>query len=134
MTSAGKHLIFRNRAPPTKKALAFVHTWRNGWLINEMGHLGCFAGGNLVLGGRHLGLDHVVALGLDLVETCRAVYDATATGIGPESWMWRPTRHHGSFSPRDPGHVRQADKLGWWIVDARYMLRPGRFWREAPVP
>ena len=92
-----------------------------------MGHLGCFAGGNMMLGGRYLGREDVVALGVELVESCRAVYDATSTGIGPEMWTWKASKRHRAFAPTDPDHQKQAAKLGWWTIDGRYLLRPGGF-------
>jgi mannosyl-oligosaccharide alpha-1,2-mannosidase len=102
----------------------FLHQHRNGWLLNEMGHLACFAGGNLMLGGRHLGNPTITQLGAELVETCRRSYEATTTGIGPEYFQWQPEHQDGAYTADSEHFQRQNKELGFWITDARWMLRP----------
>ena len=100
----------------------FLHQHRNGWLVNEMGHLACFAGGNFMLGGAYLKRSDILELGKELVETCRRTYEATATRIGPEYWRWEPAGHISAFTAESEWHQHQ--QTGWWVVDARWMLRP----------
>lgn len=77
-----------------------------------------------MLGGRYLGREDIVDVGAELVDSCRAVYEATETRIGPEMWMWS---REGQFVPREKEHVEQAKRAGWWAVDGRYNLRPGEW-------
>ncbi|KAI5798135.1 glycoside hydrolase [Pyronema domesticum] len=129
--STHKHLLFRGavNAPSRSghsypNAPLFLHQHRNGWLLNEMGHLACFAGGNLMLGGRHLGNPSITQLGSELVETCRRSYEVTTTGIGPEYFQWQPEHQDGAYTADSEHFQRQNKELGFWITDARWMLRP----------
>lgn len=123
--STREHLIFQGRSVDgDTEAHHWLHQWRNGWLINEMGHLACFTGGNWMLGGAYLADSSIVSMGAELVKACRAVYAATETSIGPEYWQWIPADRDGAYVPQSEGQEQQLQELGWWITDARYMLRP----------
>jgi mannosyl-oligosaccharide alpha-1,2-mannosidase len=123
--STREHLI--HTSPPVAgdtETHYWLHQWRNGWLLNEMGHLTCFAGGNWLLGGAYLRDKEIMDMGIELVKACRAVYAATTTGIGPEYWQWYPSDTDGAYSPTHGGQWDQLKQWGWWITDARWMLRP----------
>lgn len=47
--------------------------------------LTCFAPGNILLGARMLKREDIFRFGLDLMEGCWHSYNATPTGISPES-------------------------------------------------
>jgi mannosyl-oligosaccharide alpha-1,2-mannosidase len=89
-----------------------------------MGHLTCFAGGNLMLGGTYLGRSDITSLGADLVETCHHTYISTETHIGPESFQWFPSERAAAYEPQHEGQWEQVRKSGFWVTDARWMLRP----------
>ncbi|POV97192.1 hypothetical protein PSHT_14700 [Puccinia striiformis] len=59
-----------------------------GGIDYEFSHLGCFAGGNWLLGGKVLNDPSTFEYGLRLIETCMETYKRTATGLGPESFRF----------------------------------------------
>ncbi|KAI5777768.1 mannosyl-oligosaccharide alpha-1,2-mannosidase-like protein, partial [Geopyxis carbonaria] len=124
--STEDNLVYRAqvKAGPGK-GHRYLHQWRSGWLLNEMGHLACFAGGNLLLGGRYTATPRAFQLGLDLVDTCHHLY-ATAgpTKIGPEYVSWLPEGHDGAYEPGSEHQMSQLRDKGYWVADARWMLRP----------
>lgn len=61
----------------------------NGGLIPRASHLECFHGGNWMLGGKLLGNNDIFQMGLALTEACYNTYASSATGIGPESFVFR---------------------------------------------
>jgi mannosyl-oligosaccharide alpha-1,2-mannosidase len=96
------------------------------WFLNEQSHLACFAPGNLLLGGRHLNRKDLIKLGLALLDGCRHSYNATPTGIGPESWSWIPASpyRNGSFAPTSERQLAEHSEYGFWTSDPGYRLRP----------
>lgn len=52
------------------------------------------------------------------------MYAQTQTHIGPEYIQWLPKYVEGVYSPEHEVHKQQEEKLGYWVSDARYMLRP----------
>ncbi|CAO1632351.1 unnamed protein product [Parajaminaea phylloscopi] len=60
----------------------------NGGLIPRGSHLECFHGGNWMLGGKLLQNDAIFQHGLALTEACINTYTSSATGIGPESFVY----------------------------------------------
>ncbi|KAJ8099467.1 glycoside hydrolase [Lipomyces tetrasporus] len=145
MTSTMERLAFRGTPPDSYRAdgkrsdsgYLFITQYFDGTYMNEMGHLTCYVAGNLILGGRYLERNDLVAFGLEVLETCHATY-VTATGLGPESFVWEPPRRDPSDQVLDGGYEQvrwaisapgpheheQVRKLGFWVSDARYFLRP----------
>lgn len=121
-----KHLVVRGTpADGDRKGKLFLSQFRNGWLLNEMGHLTCFAGGNILLGGQVLGRQDITQVGLEIIDTCHHTYVSTATRIGPEYFAWIPEAPTKPvYQPEGEGQRRQLEKMGIWISDARWMLRP----------
>lgn len=100
-----------------QRATTFVAEYRDGGaLVQAEGHLTCFIGGNLALGGALLSRPEIRSAGLDLTRGCRATYAATASGLGPERWAW------GSPSPRAQHAFSSAN--GWYPTATAYHLRP----------
>ncbi|KAK9374050.1 glycoside hydrolase [Lipomyces chichibuensis] len=145
MTSTMERLAFRGTPPDSYRAdgrrsdigYLFIAQYFDGTYLNEMGHLTCYLAGNLILGGKYLQRNDLLEFGLELLETCHATY-ITATGLGPESFVWEPPRRDPSDQLLDGGYERvrwaisapgsheqeQVRKLGFWVSDARYFLRP----------
>jgi mannosyl-oligosaccharide alpha-1,2-mannosidase len=96
------------------------------WFMNEQSHLACFAPGNLLLGGRLLKRNDMIILGQALLEGCRHSYETTATGIGPETWSWKPAPEYrnGTFHPKTARQEAEFQKHGFWVADPQYRLRP----------
>ncbi|PWW71718.1 Glycoside Hydrolase Family 47 protein [Tuber magnatum] len=104
----------------------FLAQWKNGLLTSEMGHLACFAGGNFILGGKYLGRRDFVQFGLDVVDGCHETYVSTITRIGPELFAWTPAdkRIVPVLQPEHEGQREQKSNAGFWVTNARYLLRP----------
>ncbi|KAG0125048.1 glycoside hydrolase [Tuber indicum] len=104
----------------------FLAQWKNGLLTSEMGHLTCFAGGNFILGGKYLGRKDFVQFGLDIVDGCHETYVSTITRIGPETFAWTPVdkRIAPVLHPEHEGQREQKSNAGFWVTNARYLLRP----------
>lgn len=121
-----KYLAVRGTpATGAKQGNIFLSQFRNGWLLNEMGHLTCFAGGNILLGGKVMGRQDFIQFGLDIIDTCHHTYISTATHIGPENFAWIPEAPaKATYQPQGEGQKRQVESMGFWISDARWMLRP----------
>lgn len=66
------------------KGLLYLGEWVNGTFRHLSSHLGCFHGGNWIMGGRLTDNDTIVDYGLNLTDTCWNTYERTATGLGPE--------------------------------------------------
>ncbi|KAH8920968.1 glycoside hydrolase family 47 protein [Atractiella rhizophila] len=89
-------------------------------------HLGCFIGGNWLLGAQMVGGDDEIAnLALELVNTCHNSYIKTATGIGPERFGFvdKETGSHAGWEP-DTANLAFYNRTGLGIVDSAYILRP----------
>lgn len=104
----------------------FLAQWRGGLLTNEMGHLACFAGGNFILGGKYLDRRDFVQFGLDVVDACHETYVSTITRIGPELFAWTPADKKivPVLQPEHEGQREQKSNAGFWVTNARYLLRP----------
>jgi hypothetical protein len=126
--STRKHLIFQTEPYDLENGfepLYFLHGYSVQGLRNEMGHLDCFAGGNMMLGGRYIGRPDITKLGAELTRTCRAIYDATLTKIGPETirFVGIGSRNY-TFTPTAK-QLSAVRKKGYWVTNGQYLLRPG---------
>ncbi|QRV76191.1 glycoside hydrolase family 47 protein [Ceratobasidium sp. AG-Ba] len=70
------------------KGLLYLGDYYNGSLRHIGSHLGCFYGGNWIMGGRLTDNDTIVEYGLRLTDTCWNTYERTATGLGPEIFAY----------------------------------------------
>lgn len=88
------------------------------------GHLGCFVGGNWLLGGKLIGDETVVKYGLQFIDTCMHTYTSTETGLGPE--YFRFLGPNGEVTgPNMTAYDQQFNaKNGFYISWAVHLLRP----------
>jgi mannosyl-oligosaccharide alpha-1,2-mannosidase len=117
---------------------------------NEMSHLTCFVGGMFALGGRILNRPEDITLGSKITEGCVWAYNATRSGVMPESFQVRrcpatgPCKFdfdqlHGMTSVMPNVDVipdEQGDGTRWPVhgyydqprsfvrMDGKYLLRP----------
>ncbi|TGZ82619.1 seven-hairpin glycosidase [Ascodesmis nigricans] len=129
--SLSAHLFLESTPPasssdPTLPGKRFLHSYHHGYLYNEMSHLACFAAGNLMLGGKYLGDDEIFDVGEELVDSCRELYRRTETGVGAETVRWDVKEPLGPVTWRagKREEVREREQKGWWVSDARWILRP----------
>ncbi|ELU41720.1 glycoside hydrolase family 47 protein [Rhizoctonia solani AG-1 IA] len=64
------------------KGLLYLGEWYNGTFRHLGSHLGCFHGGNWIMGGRLTDNDTIVNYGLRLTDSCWNTYERTATELG----------------------------------------------------
>ncbi|GAB1212382.1 maturation of Asn-linked oligosaccharides protein [Aspergillus terreus] len=103
--------------PSTRPDLTFLASYNDGKLGLSSQHLTCFDGGSFLLGGTVLDNDDYIKFGLDLVKGCHETYNATLTGIGPESFAWDPNSV--------PSNQKALyEKAGFYIQSGAYILRP----------
>src|SRR5947208_2849217 len=69
----------------------YLAQFRDHVLINEMGHLTCFAAGNFMLGGAVTGNPSFTAFGKLILDTCHHTYASSPIGVGPEYFAWMPS-------------------------------------------
>ncbi|KAG9313397.1 glycoside hydrolase family 47 protein [Chiua virens] len=94
-------------------------------ILHVGSHLGCFAGGNWILGGKLTNNDTIVDIGLKLTDACWNTYASTATGIGPEEFAYISS--DGSYTSGPAPTTAQTqfyDQHGFYITLADYILRP----------
>jgi len=89
--------------------------------------VGCFAGGNFILGGLVLKEPKYVDFGIDLTAGCHETYIQTATKIGPELFQWQDSKA-SLKAPNNPGPPSAQSafyqKAGFWVNNGQYVLRP----------
>ncbi|EPS41652.1 hypothetical protein H072_4428 [Dactylellina haptotyla CBS 200.50] len=126
MQSARTHLS--STSAKTNPPHAFLLSFSHERYENQMGHLTCFIGGNLLLGAKYLSRPDLFAFGESLIEGCRYSYVSMPTGIGPESWSWTPRESKpgqaGFTGPLTLPQRNFRDKTGIWPTAANYALRP----------
>lgn len=66
------------------EGLLYLGDWYNDTLQHVGTHLGCFHGGNWIMGGLLTDNVTIVQYGLRLTDTCWNTYERTSTGLGPE--------------------------------------------------
>jgi mannosyl-oligosaccharide alpha-1,2-mannosidase len=103
--------------PSSRSDLTFLAKFENRTLQYYSGHLACFNGGNLILGGLVLGEQKYVDFGLQLVAACEDTYYQTLTGIGPGGFSW-------NVSSLPVNQNEFYKRAGFYIVNGDYNLRP----------
>jgi mannosyl-oligosaccharide alpha-1,2-mannosidase len=116
------HLI--TTAGGTKKKLTYLadYSAKNGGTLPRGSHLECFVGGNWLLGGKLLGNDDIFNYGLDLAESCIHTYTASATGVGPEGFIYRLA--NGSSQGIEIQNPEFYAENGFDYSSKPYVLRP----------
>lgn len=94
-----------------------------------MGHLTCFIGGNILLGGAYFANPDFVRMGEDLIEGCHHASVSMPLKIAPEGWSWTPKKppRTGQQPLGGPVTFVQKDfheKHGIWPIATAYFLRP----------
>lgn len=109
--------------PSSRANLTFIAAYNGQSLEYEFSHLGCFAGGNFILGGLVLDNTDYTDFGLAITAGCHDTYISTATRIGPESFSWLPAGSNDTSAvPADQLLFYQQN--GFWITNSDYILRP----------
>lgn len=94
----------------------------SGGTIPRFSHLGCFAGGTWVLGGKILGQKTWVDYGRKLAYSCAQTYRRSITGIGPESFVYiAPPNNTNGVTIYDTAFYK---KNGFNYESVDYILRP----------
>ncbi|KAG9295468.1 hypothetical protein G9A89_013497 [Geosiphon pyriformis] len=120
VNSTKKYLITTGNGFPN---MTYLVQWWQGKPYYEMSHLGCFAGGNFLLGGKFLKDDSLIDLGLRLTDTCYQSYHGTETGIGPEEFAL--IAPDGTKSRRMNRKQRNMYfSKGFYVTEGHYYLRP----------
>lgn len=94
----------------------------NAEVIPQFSHLGCFAGGNWILGGKLLSSDAIVKYGLQLAAGCINTYTSSATGIGPESFAFKTSSGGTNGVTISDEAFYNTNGFNYQSVD--YILRP----------
>ncbi|CAE6426740.1 unnamed protein product [Rhizoctonia solani] len=111
------------------KGLLYLGEWYNGTFRHLGSHLGCFHGGNWIMGGRLTDNDTIVNYGLRLTDSCWNTYERTATGLGPEvfGFVGSDGDRAGKVSP-SPDDLAFYKENGFYSYNdnmwAYYDLRP----------
>ena len=102
MVALREHLLFRPMVKHGRdlRFLATVDAKKTTSATNpnkltrkyEGSHLTCFAGGMVAMGAKLFGLKNDMDLATKLTDSCVWAYDATYTGIMPESFLMLPCR------------------------------------------
>ncbi|PWN32390.1 seven-hairpin glycosidase [Meira miltonrushii] len=87
--SSIQHLITMPGDTSANVTILSDYSASNGGLIPQFTHLGCFAGGNWILGGKLLDSNEIFQYGLDLANACVNTYTSSVTGIGPEVFVFK---------------------------------------------
>ncbi|KAL2823396.1 mannosyl-oligosaccharide alpha-1,2-mannosidase 1B [Aspergillus cavernicola] len=114
--SSMNHLASHPSSRPDLTFLASYDTEGRTYGFSSQ-HLACFDGGSFLLGGTVLNRQDFIDFGLDLVSGCHETYNATLTGIGPETFSWDPNSV--------PENQRELyERAGFYITGGSYILRP----------
>ncbi|KAJ5735533.1 mannosyl-oligosaccharide alpha-1-2-mannosidase 1B [Penicillium malachiteum] len=98
----------------------------DGNIMWTMDDYACFAGGNLLLGGKYLDRPDITDFGVKVADSCHWLYNHTLTGLGPSSIGW----FNGSNQPYDSSYntstyrAEAAKNGGYFIEDAAYASYP----------
>lgn len=129
-------LLYRAMIPDNKRrilhpGLAKVSDMTNAKDLKPEGsHLGCFAGGMYAVGAKIFGREGDMKIAKELADGCVWAYEATTTGIMPETFLlvpcpdlaecsWNETYYHEKLDPS--GDLREKTRLAQ-IADQQVVL------------
>ncbi|KAK6509869.1 hypothetical protein TWF481_004597 [Arthrobotrys musiformis] len=126
MTSARKYLSSTTKSDTDPHTFLLSYSKRT--YENNMGHLTCFVGGNILLGAKYLSQQSLFSFGEALIEGCHHSYASMPSKVGPESWSWMPRESH-LRPPHFPGPItlpqkKMYEETGIWSTAPNYNLRP----------
>jgi mannosyl-oligosaccharide alpha-1,2-mannosidase len=121
--------------PRGRRDLTFLADFKGSELVYQQDHSGMFAAASFILGGMATGEKRYLNFGLDLVNTYVEMYNATTSGIGPESIGWIPaTCDTGEETRKEVCEVPTVykkqeksgfvERAGFWMTNMNYLLRP----------
>lgn len=89
VASSIEHLV-EHPEQTQASSLAYLSDYSasNGGNLPRWSHLGCFAGGNWILGAKMIGQASFEQYGQALTAACANTYSSSASGIGPESFVF----------------------------------------------
>jgi len=123
--STEEHIALHPYGFPEVTFLSILDT--DGAITYSMDDFACFAGGNLLLGGKYLDRQDIYDLGVAVTDSCHATYNSTITGLGPISWAW----YNSSNLAYDPlndldaaRHKKAAQYPGNFITGFDWDQRP----------
>lgn len=94
----------------------------NGGNLPRWSHLGCFAGGNWILGAKMIGQAAFDQYGQALTAACANTYSSSPSGIGPESFVFIGQNNNtNGITINNPAFYRQH---GFDFEVTQYILRP----------
>lgn len=102
--SSIEHLIVSPPGGTDRKNTTFLadYSAKANGLIPRYSHLGCFAGGNWMLGGKLLKNEKIFNYGVSLADSCINTYTSSATGLGPGYWSYKlPDGSHNRVNITD---------------------------------
>src|SRR5688572_27324724 len=70
--------------------LSFIGSYSRSRIYPKMDHLSCFIPGMLAIGSKILNRPKDLKVANRIAEACYWSYEVTATGIGPENFMFSP--------------------------------------------
>lgn len=98
----------------------------NGSLAYTMDDYACFAGGNLLLGGRYLNDQKTFDFGIAVTDSCHALFNTSEAGLNPTSWSWFNSENK-TYNPADgqnPVNVAYAQRAGYYVGDPAWGAYP----------
>jgi mannosyl-oligosaccharide alpha-1,2-mannosidase len=117
VTAVDSSIKYLTSHPAPRPDITWLAAYEGTQLDFENQHLGCFDGGNFILGGQVLGRQDYIDYGLELVNGCHETYISTATRIGPEVFSWNTTALPAN-------QTAFFNSTGFWIENGGYQLRP----------
>lgn len=120
--SSIRHLIQTPEQTSANFTYLTDYSETDGGNLPRFSHLGCFAGGNWILGAKMLDNDKFLEYGLALTEGCANTYRSSPSGIGPESFVFvgRDGNINGVTINDRPFYA----KHGFDFEVTQYVLRP----------
>ena len=100
--------------PSTRPDLTAAAAFAATMLVNQTDYLGCFIGGNFILGSTVLDRPEYLQYGLDFAEFCANGYRYAASGIGPTLYSWNTTILQTANYTNQTSLYQEA---GWFIPD-----------------
>jgi mannosyl-oligosaccharide alpha-1,2-mannosidase len=123
VSSSIEHLLEHPEQTQAKQLTYLTdYSASNGGNLPRWSHLGCFAGGNWILGAKMIGQDAFDQYGQALTAACANTYTASPSGIGPESFVFIGTNNN-----TDGVRINNAAfyrKNGFDFEVTQYILRP----------
>ncbi|KAJ5908209.1 mannosyl-oligosaccharide alpha-1-2-mannosidase 1B [Penicillium taxi] len=102
----------------------------DGNIMWSMDDYACFAGGNLLLGGKYLDRPDITDLGIKVSDSCHWLYNTTLTGLGPSivnsaiAWYNASNEAYESAYNTNATYRAEAAKYGYFIEDPSYTSYP----------